>query len=72
MKIFRSNPFAQYSAEEEKNILEDIFYEPKYYRSLLSILSMNSSRFLLYNENPAIVAGFRKGRSMSGNLPNTV
>lgn len=47
MKIFRSNPFAQYSAEEEKNILEDIFYEPKYYRSLLSILSMNSSRFLL-------------------------
>ncbi len=47
MKIFEDNPFAQYSAEEERSILPFLFYEPGYYKNLLSILSNNASRFIL-------------------------
>lgn len=45
--LFNENPFAQFSAEEEQEIIDTIFYEPPYYSSLVSTLTKNSSRFLL-------------------------
>ena len=45
--LFEDNPFAQFSAEEEQEIIDKIFYEPPYYSSLVSTLTKNSSRFLL-------------------------
>ena len=47
MKIFTEDPFAQYSAEEEEEFREEIFYSPNYYPGLLTALKKNSSRFLL-------------------------
>lgn len=47
MRNIERNPFSQYSAEEELDILEDIFYKPNYYDDLINILSIGSSRFLL-------------------------
>jgi len=47
MKNLKSNPFAQYSAEEELEFLNDIFYEPSYYKDLVDLLSSGVSRFLL-------------------------
>jgi hypothetical protein len=47
MKNLKSNPFAQYSAEEELDFLNDIFYEPSYYKDLVNLLSKGVSRFLL-------------------------
>ena len=47
MQNLGSNPFAQYSAEEELNFLDEIFYEPPYYRDLIHLLSNGVSRFLL-------------------------
>lgn len=48
-RIFNLNgsPFAQFSAEEELEILEKIYYEPKYYSELLELLSTGVSRFIL-------------------------
>lgn len=41
------SPFAKYSAEEELEILEYIYFEPKYYSELLELLSSGVSRFIL-------------------------
>jgi hypothetical protein len=41
------SPFAQFSAEEELEILDTIYYEPKYYGELLDLLSTGVSRFIL-------------------------
>jgi len=47
MENLKNNPFAQYSAEEELDILEEIFFEPHYYKDLINLLSSGVSRFLL-------------------------
>lgn len=47
MQNLKSNPFAQYSAEEELEFLNNIFYEPSYYKDLVHLLSSGVSRFLL-------------------------
>lgn len=47
MKIFREDPFAQYSAEEEEEFRDEIFYQPNYYAGLKASLKKNASRFLL-------------------------
>lgn len=47
MNIFTRDPFAQHSAEEELNFLDDIFYEPAYYSGLKDTILNNGSRFLL-------------------------
>jgi hypothetical protein len=41
------SPFANYSAEEELEILDDIYFEPKYYSELIELLSSGVSRFIL-------------------------
>lgn len=47
MKIFQHDPFAQHNAEEELGFIDDIFYEPAYYRGLKDTILNNGSRFLL-------------------------
>ncbi|GHT65930.1 hypothetical protein FACS189452_00940 [Bacteroidia bacterium] len=41
------SPFAQYSAEEELDFIDEIYYEPRYYSELLDLLSSGVSRFIL-------------------------
>lgn len=41
------SPFAQYSAEEELEIIENIYFYPKYYSELIELLSSGVSRFIL-------------------------
>jgi hypothetical protein len=41
------SPFAFYSAEEELQFLDEIYYEPKYYNELKELLSSGVSRFIL-------------------------
>jgi hypothetical protein len=41
------NPFAKRSSEQELDFLEDIFYEPNYYRALMDVLSSGDSRFII-------------------------
>lgn len=43
----QKSPFAKYSAEEELEILDEIYYEPRYYNELLELLSSGVSRFIL-------------------------
>lgn len=47
MRIFRKDPFAQHNAEEELKFIDEIFYEPPYYRGLKDTILNNGSRFLL-------------------------
>ncbi|MCH5172559.1 MAG: hypothetical protein J1F31_07015 [Erysipelotrichales bacterium] len=47
MRIFNKDPFAQHNAEEEIKFIDDIFYEPAYYRGLKDTILNNGSRFLL-------------------------
>lgn len=47
MDVFTRDPFAQHSAEEELRFIDDIFYEPAYYRGLKDTILNNGSRFLL-------------------------
>lgn len=47
IKNLEGSPFAQYSAEEELEILDSIYYVPKYYQELLDLLSTGVSRFIL-------------------------
>lgn len=47
MKIFQRDPFAQHNAEEETDFIDEIFYEPAYYRGLKDTILNNGSRFLL-------------------------
>ena len=44
---FRKNPFSKRSAEQELEFLEDIFYEPNYYQTLMQNLSSGDSRFII-------------------------
>lgn len=41
------NPFSKRSSEEELNFLNDIFFEPNYYKTLLNDLSSGDSRFII-------------------------
>ena len=44
---FRQNPFSKKSAEQELDVLENIFYEPNYYQALMETLSSGDSRFII-------------------------
>lgn len=44
---FRQNPFSKKSAEQELDVLENIFYEPNYYQALMQTLSSGDSRFII-------------------------
>lgn len=44
---FTKNPFSKRSSEQELDFLENIFYEPNYYKTLLSDLSGGDSRFII-------------------------
>lgn len=43
----KKNPFSKRSAEQELEFLEDIFYEPNYYKTLTNDLSSGDSRFII-------------------------
>ena len=43
----RQDPFASHSAENELEILDDIFYTPPFYESLKTMLKSGRSRFIL-------------------------
>ena len=47
IRNLRENPFALYSAEEEIEILREIYFEPKYYRELMDNAINGSSRILV-------------------------
>jgi len=47
VRIFKEDPFAQYSAEEEESFRDAIFYQPNYYAGLKTSVKNNASRFLL-------------------------
>jgi hypothetical protein len=42
-----SSPFAHFSAEEELEFIDQIYYEPRYYSELLELLSSGVSRFII-------------------------
>lgn len=42
-----NNPFAKYSAEEELEALDEIFYEQQYYPALIELSKQGVSRFIL-------------------------
>lgn len=51
MKLYQSlgfteNPFSRFSAEEEIDYLQEIFYEPKYYSTIFQDISNNNSRYI--------------------------
>jgi len=41
------NPFSKRSSEQELDFLEEIFYEPNYYKTLMDVLSTGDSRFII-------------------------
>ena len=41
------NPFSKFSAEEEIEFHNEIFYEPNFYQTLLDDLKSGTSRFIL-------------------------
>ncbi|MDQ6471437.1 hypothetical protein RB619_12345 [Flavobacterium sp. LHD-80] len=43
----RKNPFSKRSSEQELDFLENIFFEPNYYKTLTSDLSGGDSRFII-------------------------
>lgn len=43
----KTNPFTRYSAEEELDFLDSIFYEPRYYKELCSLAENGTSRILV-------------------------
>jgi Cdc6-like AAA superfamily ATPase len=43
----KRNPFSKRSSEQELEFLEDIFYEPNYYKTLTNDLSTGDSRFII-------------------------
>jgi len=47
IKGLRENPFTQYSAEEDLEILNEIYYEPRYYKELRDNAINGSSRILV-------------------------
>ncbi len=44
---FKDNPFSTFSAEEEKDYLSQIYFNPLYYDTLLSDLEKGNSRYLI-------------------------
>ena len=44
---FKKNPFSKKSSEQEIDFIHKIFYEPNYYRTLLSDLSNGDSSFII-------------------------
>lgn len=44
---FRKNPFSKRSSEQELDFLENIFFEPNYYKTLTSDLKSGDSRFII-------------------------
>lgn len=44
---FKKNPFAKKSSEQEITFLDEIFYEPNYYATLMDLLSGGDSRFII-------------------------
>ncbi|TYC14799.1 hypothetical protein ES677_05310 [Bizionia gelidisalsuginis] len=44
---FTKNPFSKKSSEQELEFLDEIFYEPNYYNTLLNDLSNGDSRFII-------------------------
>lgn len=44
---FKKNPFSKKSSEQELEFLDEIFYEPNYYNTLLNDLSNGDSRFII-------------------------
>ena len=44
---FEKNPFSKFSAEEEIEFHNEIFYEPTFYQTLLDDLKSGTSRFIL-------------------------
>jgi len=44
---FSKNPFSKFSAEEEMEFHNEIFYEPTFYQTLLDDLKSGTSRFIL-------------------------
>jgi hypothetical protein len=44
---FSKNPFSKFSAEEEIEFHNEIFYEPTFYQTLLDDLKSGTSRFIL-------------------------
>ncbi|SMG51777.1 hypothetical protein SAMN05661096_03816 [Marivirga sericea] len=44
---FSKNPFSKFSAEEEMEFHNEIFYEPTFYQTLLDDLKTGTSRFIL-------------------------
>jgi DNA replication protein DnaC len=43
---FNANPFSRFSAEEEKEYLQKIFVQPKYYATIHSDIKSGTSRFI--------------------------
>ena len=43
----RENPFTKFSAEEELEILDSIFYKPAFYSDMRSLLMEGNSRSIL-------------------------
>lgn len=43
---FEGNPFSNFSAEEEKTYLKEIYEKPRYYQTLLTEVSEGNSRYL--------------------------
>ena len=47
IKNIKGHPFSNFSAEEEKQLLKDIFYEPSYYKELRDVVLNGASRLLV-------------------------
>lgn len=47
IKNIKGHPFSNFSAEEEKQLLKDIFYEPSYYKELRDVVLKGASRLLV-------------------------
>lgn len=44
---FKENPFSKYSAEEEKDYINEIYEKPRYYATICSDVESGTSRFLM-------------------------
>lgn len=47
IKNLRVEPFSKFSAEEELDVLNEIFYKPPFYNQLLNLIVDGNSRFIL-------------------------
>lgn len=43
----RVEPFTKYSAEEELDLIDELFYRPSFYNELLNLLGQGNSRFII-------------------------